>query len=216
MELNLKDPTLKFKSLIVKFLSSGKVLVIPEGSGFHYTLHPGHQSGIVDFHRTNEGLPGNDTSRHETLAAIPQLEIVRNLGAVGKKPIVDLLRLLRPIRIGWIARRRLGIVAFPTETELSNVSGIRVKNEDPSEFVEPLKNWMRIPEFIDEILQMPNSAFLLFDCRKDTSPLYGVLFKVVGSEGVSSLYWIRLRDLQRWGARTELQFAEQFSRFCIT
>jgi len=216
LELNLKDPTLKFKSLIVKFLPSGKVLVIPEGSGFHYTLHPGHQTGVVDFHRTNEGLPNTDTSRYETLFAMPQTEIVQNLGAVGKEPIVDLLRLLRPIRIGWIARRRLGIVAFPTETELSNVSGIKVKKEAYLDFAEPLKSWVRVPEFINDIFQMPNSAFLIYDCRKATSSPYGVLFKVICSQDFSSLYWIRLRDLRRWGTRMELMFAEHFSRFRIT
>jgi hypothetical protein len=212
LELRFNDPNLKFKGLIVKFLPSGKLLVVPEGSGFHYTLHPGHQSGVPDLHRTNEGLPSTDTSRHETLAAIPQEEIVRNLSAVGKEPFMDLIGLLRPIRIGWIARRRLGIVAFPTETELSSISGIRVKKASPSEFSEPLKSWVRVPEFIDDILQIPNSAFLLFDCRKDTSPPYGVLFKVDLSQGVSSLCWIKLRDLRRWSARMELLLAELFSR----
>ncbi len=79
LELRFSDPALKFKGLIVKFLPSGKVLVVPEGAGFHFTLHPGHQSGVIDFHRTNEGLFATNAARHETLAAVPQWELVRSL-----------------------------------------------------------------------------------------------------------------------------------------
>jgi hypothetical protein len=212
LELRFSDPSLKFKGLIVKFLPSGKVLVVPEGSGYHYTLHPGHQSGVIDFHKTDERLPPSDPARYETLAAIQQEELVGNLEAVGQRPIMDLVRLVRPIRLGWIARRRLGVVAFPTEAELDSVSGIRIK-VGPAECAEPLNGWMKRPEFIDDILQMPNTAFLLLDCRKATSPPYGVLFKISGPRGVVSLGWIRLRDLHRWGVRTEALFAEFFGRF---
>src|SRR2546430_15360474 len=86
-----------------------------------YTLHPGHQSGVIDFHKTDERLPPSDPARYETLAAIQQEELVGNLEAVGQRPIMDLLRLVRPIRLGWIARRRLGVVSFPTEAELDSV-----------------------------------------------------------------------------------------------
>jgi hypothetical protein len=214
MELRFNDPKLKFPGVTVRFLPSGKVLVVLEGTGVHYTLHPGHHSGVIDFHKTNERLLEGDPARYETLAAIGQHEIVRNLEAVGKDPVMDLLRLLRPIRLGWIARRRLGVVAFPTEVELDGVSGIRIK-AGPAEWTEPLKSLMRVPEFIDDILLMPNAAFLLFDCRRPTQPPYGVLFKVVDSHGVFSLCWIRLRDLKRWGAATETIFAERFKRFWI-
>jgi hypothetical protein len=212
MELRFNDPELKFAGVAVKFLPSGKVLVILEGTGVHYTLHPGHDSGVIDIHKTNERLPEGDSARYETLAAIGQDEIVRYLEAVGKDPVTDLLRLLRPIRLGWIALRRLGVVAFPTEAELDGVSSIRIK-PGSAEWAEPLKSLVKVPEVIDDILLMPNAAFLLFDCRRPTQPPYGVLFKVVGPDGVFSLCWIRLRDLKRWGAATETIFAERFKRF---
>jgi hypothetical protein len=212
MELRFNDPQLEFTGVTVRFLPSGKVLVVLEGTGLHYTLHPGHHSGIIDFHKTNERLPESDPSRYETLATIGKDEIVRNVEVIGKDPVMGLLRLLRPIRLGWIARRRLGVVAFPTEAELDRVSSIRIK-AGPAEWVEPLKGWMKVPEFIDDILLMPNTAFLLFDCRRPSQPPYGVLFKVVGSHGVLSLCWFRLRDLKRWGAVMEGIFSERFKRF---
>ncbi len=212
MELRFNDPELKFAGVTVKFLPSGKVLVVLEGTGVHYTLHPGHHSGVIDFHKTNERLPEGDPARYETLAAIGKGEIVRNIEAVGEDPVMDLLRLLRPIRLGWIARRRLGVGAFPMEAELDGPSSIRIK-AGPAEWAEPLKSWMKVPEFIDDIFLMPNAAFLLFDCRRPTQPPYGVLFKIVGPHGVSSLCWIKLRDLRRWGAATETIFAERFKQF---
>jgi hypothetical protein len=212
MELRLNGPELKFTGVTVKFLPSGKVLVVLEGTGLHYTLHPGHHSGVIDFHKTNEGLPQGDPARYETLAAIGKDEIIRNLEAVRKDSRMDLLRLLRPIRLGWIVRRRLGVVAFPTDAELDEVSSIRIK-AGPAEWAEPLKSLMKVPEFIDDILLMPNAAFLLFDCRRPTRPPYGVHFKVVGCHGMLSLRWIRLRDLKRWGTTMETIFAEHFKRF---
>jgi hypothetical protein len=212
MELRFNDPQLKFSGLTVKFLRSGKVLLVLEGTGVHYTLHPGHDSGVIDIHKTNGDVPKGDPARYETLAAIGKDEVVRNQEAVGKDPVIDLLRLLRPIRLGWIARRRLGVGAFPNETDLDGLSSIRIKT-GPAEWAEPLKSWMKVPEFIDDILFMPNAAFLLLDCRRPTRPPYGVLFKVVGSHGVLSLCWIRLRDLKRWGTAMETIFAERFKRF---
>ena len=212
MEFRFNDPGLKFAGVTVKFLPSGKVLVILEGTGIHYTLHPGHDSGVIDIHKTNEGIPQGDPGRYETLAAIGKDEIVRNLEAVGKDPVIDLLRLLRPIRLGWIARRRLGVVAFSMEAELDGLSNLRIK-AGPAEWAEPLKSWMKVPEFIDDILVMPNTAFLLFDCRRPTQPPYGVLFTVIGSHGVLSLCWIKLRDLRRLGAATETIVAERFKQF---
>jgi hypothetical protein len=102
-------------------------------------------------------------------------------------------------------------VAFPTEAELDEVSSIRIK-AGPAEWAEPLKSLMKVPEFIDDILVMPNAAFLLFDCRRPTQPAYGVLIKVVGRHGLS-LCWIKLRDLKRWGTAMETIFAERFKRF---
>jgi len=78
MELRFNDPELKFAGAAVKFLPSGKVLVILEGMGVHYTLHPGHDSGVIDIHKTNEHLPERDPARYETLVtqkAVPEQQL---------------------------------------------------------------------------------------------------------------------------------------------
>lgn len=99
-----------------------------------------------------------------------------------------------------------------TEAELDRLSGIRIQ-AGPAESADLVNGWMKFPEFIDDILQMPNTGFLLFDCRKATSLPYGVLFKITGSREVTSLCWIKLRDLRRWDAKSEALFAELFGRF---
>ncbi|HKV78885.1 MAG TPA: hypothetical protein VJP02_12120 [Candidatus Sulfotelmatobacter sp.] len=210
MEITFNVPRLRFESLLVRFLPSGKILVVPEGRGFHFTLHPGHKSGKIDVHRTNEGVPDGDPSKYETLTTIAKKDIVDKLQQMGMGHIHELLGLLRPIRLGWIARRCLGIVAFPTDAELSSVSAFRIKST-PAENAEFLRCWMRMPEFIDEILELPNEAFLLFDCKKVSSPPYGVLLRLKDSRGGVRLLWARFSDLLRWSARLEIQLAEIFS-----
>lgn len=72
----------KAEGFILKLLPSGKVLLIPQGSGIHYTLHPGHESGVIDVHKTTERVEG-DSGRYETLLAIPKQELVHGLSQIG-------------------------------------------------------------------------------------------------------------------------------------
>lgn len=214
MEITFNVPRLRFGSLLIRFLPSGKILVVPEGSGFHFTLHPGHKSGVIDVHKTDECVPKDHPAKHETLAAVAKKDIVDKIRQMGMGYVQELLNLLRPIRLGWIARRRLGVIAFPTDAELNRVSAFRLKST-PVEDTEFLHSWMRMPEFIDEILELPNGAFLLFDCRKASSPLYGVLLRHKDSRGAVRLLWARFSDLLRWSARLETQLAGIFSGFGI-
>ena len=205
MELQLSIPDLKCRSLIVKFLRSGKILVVPEGAGFHFTLHPGSASGSVDVHRTNEHVSKDDDAKYETLLTVPREDILQKLRQLGPNHIQELLTLLRPIRMGWIGRRRLGVVGFPPESELSKVSAFRLTSE-PVDSTNLLTCWMRTPEFLDEIPELPNDAFLLFDSRRLSSPLFGLLFKLRLPGGNVQLRWIKCRDLMRWAAKIKAQF----------
>jgi len=209
MELKLSIPDLKCGSLIVRFLRSGKILVVPEGAGFHFTLHPGRASGNVDVHKTNERVSQEDAAKYETLGTVPREIILEKIRQLGPNHILELLTLLRPIRIGWIGRRRLGVVGFPTESELSKVSALRLTSE-AADSTDLLTCWMRTPEFLDEIPELPNEAFLLFDSRRLSSPLFGLLFKLRLPGGDMQLRWIKCRDLLRWAVRIQSQFLAVF------
>ena len=180
-------------------------MVVPKGAGFHFTLHPGSASGSVDVHKTNEHLSPEDAAKYETLVTVPREDILQKIRQLGPNHIQELLTLLRPIRMGWIARRRLGVVGFPTESELNKVSAFRLTSE-PVDSTNLLTCWMHTPKFLDEIPELPNDAFLLFDSRRLPSPLFGLLFKLRLPGGDVQLRWIKCRDLMRWAAKMKAQF----------
>lgn len=202
----------KAEGFILKVLPSGKVLLIAQGSGVHYTLHPGHKSGVIDVHKTTERVVSGDSGRYETLLAIPKEELVCRLSQIGEAPFVEFLSLFRPIRLGWIARNDLGIVAFPTDAQLDGVTEIKIR-PDSLESERLLRGWFQVPEFIDDIFDMPNTAFLLFKSRARADSPYGIMFKFPGAEGRFLLKWIRLRDLRRWSRKLEGMYLAAFKPF---
>lgn len=203
----------KAEGFILKLLPSGKVLLIPQGSGTHYTLHPGHESGVIDVHKTTERVACGNSGRYETLLAIPKQELVYSLSQIGEAPVAEFLRLFRPIRLGWIARNHLGVVAFPTDAQLDGISEIKI-SLDSLESEKLLRGWFRVPEFIDDIFDMPNMAFLLFKSWQRATLPYGIMFKFPDSKG--RLKWIRLRDLRRWSRRMEGVYLQAFKPFIVS
>lgn len=197
MEIKVNVPDLPYRSVIIKFLRSGKILIVPQDSGFHFTVHPGIMSGSIDVHRTDEHIPQDNNARYETLITIPRADIVEKIRRLGTGHVRKLLTLLRPIRIGWMAHRHLGVMALLTEDALNKVCTIRLTMEAADEVPQ---SWMCIPDFLEEIFDLPNETFLLFDSRRQPSPLYGVLFKLRDLQGEVALRWIRFRDLTRWNA----------------
>lgn len=128
-------------------------------------------------------------------------------------PVVEFLRLLRPIRLGWIARNRIAVVAFPTEAQLDGVSEIKI-SLGSLESEKLLRGWFLVPEFIDDIFDMPNMAFLLFKSRLKASLPYGIMFKFPDCK--ANLKWIRLRDLRRWSRRMEGAYLQTFEPYIVS
>jgi hypothetical protein len=158
MEIKFNGSDFPFSGMTIKFLRSRKILVVPDGSGFHFTLHPGNTSGNIDIHRTDERLSQGDAARYETLVTVSREDIVEKVQRLGTGHVRKLPTLLRPIRIGWMAHRRLGVVGLPTEAEVNKVSTIRL-TLDPVVDTQLLRSWMRTPEFLEEILELPNETF---------------------------------------------------------
>ena len=67
------------QDLTVKFLRDGKLLIKFHGQNAHLTLHPGHNSGVIDLHRTNELCLRGDPSRHETIGTLTKAELVERM-----------------------------------------------------------------------------------------------------------------------------------------
>lgn len=210
-ELNFNDPQMHPGGLIIEFRRNGKLLLILEGAGSHFTLHPGHKSGVIDLHRTKQSLPANDPSRYDTIFSIPKTEILRVLYDLGPRMLTELLSLLHPIRVGWMARRHLGVVGFPSESLTEHVSRIRI-GPGPQDSADSLTNRLVVPKFLDEVFEHPNTGFMLIDHRRRPPLQFGLLFPYLGENERVKLRWIKMEDLQRWAARMERLLVEAFEQ----
>lgn len=210
MKLHFDDPALKANGLTIKFLRTGKVLFKLEGEDSHVTLHPGHHSGIMDLHRTNELAPKGHPSKHVTLGTLSKVEFFERMWLIGPHLMSELIGLMRPIRLGWMIRHSIGIgPALPPDSALRQVTGIHV-GKGTAEIGEPLKGWIEPPMFYEDILQHPGRAYSLFDCKKRPATPYGLLVTYRGPHGYVQMIWIRRRDLFRWVARWEPHILDLF------
>jgi hypothetical protein len=203
--LRFSVPDLEVSGLTIRFLSDGKIIAKVDNSDVHYTLHPGTWMGLIDLHRTNELLA--DAERYETLRTIAPPTTRREIFSIGIEPIREFASLLRPLRLGWMVRRRLGI----GPRLLSGMNGVSVKR-GPTDCNEPFKTLMAPPKFYEEVLVEPDRAYLLFDTKKPCSEPYGVMFTYRGACGFVHLSWFRNSDVRRWGKKWEPVFTKAWER----
>ncbi len=207
MELRFQDPAFHENEFTLKFLQSGKVVAKVGNGRSHYTLHPGTATGVIDLHKTDESHSEGDPARHERLWALPQDILIERLTAVGPSLLQDFWMLWRPLRLGWMIRRDLVIgPRIPTDDCFAAVTAIKTR-QGPREANDPLNLWMKPPEFYEGVLSRPNSGYLVYDMRKNSSTPYGV-FITYGKEPWVRMLWAKTRDLNRWSRRWEPLFRE--------
>ena len=158
----------------------------------------------MKIHKTDELVHDGETSKYQTIGRISQDELITRLSVIGPEDLAEFLSLIRPIRLGWMIRRRLGIgPAFPPDSVLTAIRGIRIRQGN-ADLSEPFKTWMQPPEFYDEVLQDPGKAFYLFDCKKtNPSTPYGLLFTHPGPHGHVQMKWAKCRPLLKWAHKWE-------------
>lgn len=88
-------------------LRGDKIVFVPKaaGGGQHYTLHAGMHSGVIDLHETHPEADGQE--QRCTLFAMRRDDLATLLGEAA--PMPEFLRLLRPLRLGWLKHRNIGI-----------------------------------------------------------------------------------------------------------
>jgi hypothetical protein len=212
MIIRFSDPEVEPQGLTVRFLRDGKIMVkFGQKEHIHYTLHPGTTSGMVDLHKTNETLAKTDPHRYETVVRIPKAAIEEELEHMSPSFLIEMLRLWRPLRLGWMIRRQLVIgPRFPGEDDLQGLKGFSIK-AGPAACAEPLASWMKPPEFYEEILECPNVGYSLFDGRKKSRQSYGVAIAYRSTYGNVKLTWARTRDLNRWAKKWEPILLEKWA-----
>jgi hypothetical protein len=90
-------------------VGADKLVFVPKsaGGGRHYTLHTGPDSGVIDLHETQ--APPDGQEQHRTLFAMRRDDLPSLLLGEGAAILSELLGLLRPLRLGWLKHRDIGI-----------------------------------------------------------------------------------------------------------
>jgi hypothetical protein len=202
----------KSDELIIQLRPDGKVLVILPTKNLHYTLHPGHRSGIIDIHKTeHQSVPGTDG--HSTLFSMPREEVPLQMRKLA--PLFpQLLEMIRPIRLGWLFRKGYGIIRFPSESELAGVSRIEIRRSGASN-TAMLKQLFYLPKYLDEIMDSPDRAYLVFDANRRSVPLRGIVLTYCAPNNRVRLCWLKFHDITRFQRKVETILAQEFGHLQI-
>jgi hypothetical protein len=185
-----------------------KIVFVPkaEGSTTHYTLHAGPNSGVIDLHET-----GGDGETHHTLFAVRRDDLFGLLQEMA--PIVaELLGLLRPLRLGWLKHRNIGIargIEPVADTDIAAVTRKRKKRLalDP----ELYRQNISYPEFLEDVYEFPDGNFTLLHKGR----AIGMGFKGTDGQGNIRLFWIKRSDLLHFGQEWQRRLFEAMQRIAI-
>jgi len=169
-----------------------KIIIISSLWNYHLTLHPGHNSDMVDLHKTYNN-PAMHKLKHETLYLIPRSDIVAFLTSLFPS-IPDLLRIMLPVHIDWLAKKNYVAYRLPMESELDSYTQIAISDLNTENEISS-NELLHYQDYAREILKMSNSSYLLFSPK---NRLCGMLFSKRNPNGEVYLRLIKTRDLNRW------------------
>ncbi len=191
--------------------SGDKIVFIPksEGAGKHYTLHAGPKSGVIDLHETEPAADGGE--QHRTLFAVRHDDLATMLGEVTPM-LRKFLDLLRPLRLGWLKRKNIGIARGIDPISDEDIAAVTRKRKgrltvDPQLFEQNVF----VPEFLEAIYDFPDGSFSLIH---QGSPI-GIGFKKTLPDGHVRLFWVKRRDLMRFGNQGQAKLGNALARLCI-
>src|SRR5437016_440511 len=186
-----------------------KIVFVPkaDSKATHYTLHTGANSGVIDLHAT-----GGDGETHRTLFAIRKDDLFGLLQEMA--PIVpELLGLLRPLRLGWLKHGNIGIargIEPVADAEIAAVTRKRKKRLtlDPELYCQNIG----CPEFLEDVYDFPDGNFTLLHKGR----AIGMGLKKTCAQGDIRLFWIKRRDLLRFGHYWQQRLIEHLQRIAIS
>ncbi|WP_306589404.1 hypothetical protein [Geothrix sp. 21YS21S-4] len=181
---------------VLAFLGD-KITFNPKKSHYHYTFHFGQVTKVMDVHRTRrvKGEP----EVHETLLKIPYERLPTFIEGMGQEILDAYWSVLRPLRIGWMARNRIGAepALFPSETGWPEVTSARKGRLHIDE--EKVAARMGQLEFLDDLYDLPmGQCFSLISCRNPYRwKTFGFGIRLVGRHGQPKLFWCPYRAISR-------------------
>jgi hypothetical protein len=185
-----------------------KIVFVPKADGntTHYTLHAGPNSDVIDLHETS-----GDGDTHHTLFAVRQDDLLGLLQEMA--PVVpELLSLLRPLRLGWLKHRNIGIASGIEPVSASAIATVTRKRKkrlalDPDLYSQNIN----CPEFLEDIYDFPDGNFTLLHKGR----AIGMGFKQTDAQGNVHLFWIKRSDLLRFGHYWQRRVFEALPRVAI-
>jgi hypothetical protein len=201
---------IEIENFALQFLSD-KILFVPRtvGNGEHYTFYVEPASGILDVHETK--MSSGRSEQHRTLFAMRRDNLPAALSEM--MPLLsELFTLLRPLRLGWLRHRGIGIargVDLISDEDIAAVTRRR-KNRlviDP----ELYKRNILVPKFLEDVYDFPDGVFALFRRQRRI----GMGFKATGAHGEVWLSWVKLTDLMRFGHSLQDKVMSTLASFAI-
>jgi len=200
----------EFGDFVIEFRKD-KVVALAKNRDEHYTLHAGQASGILDLHRTWREADG--TERHQTVFALHRSDLPTVLAELSPMA-TGILRLFRPLRVGWLHWNNIGVVRGLVPTTDADIAAITRKRPGKKRVIideDTLRANIVIPEYLAEMWDFPDGAFSLFKRGRQI----GVGIKATDPAGHVHLYWFKLRDVAKLFAEFENHFLTAVSRYAI-
>lgn len=190
-----------------------KVVVTAPDGRTHLTMHLGSYSGVLDLHETHVATDGSKT--YKRLFTISH----ENLGLFLRDLAPDLWAclndLLRPLRVGWMARRRVAAVVGlpPSDSDFEKVTDVRHRKLVVN--TAKLLAQATHPEFLEELYNLADGdSFMLFDVRKTGTPRQiGIGLKYSDPLGRPHLMWYRFSGAAKTASRLTPRFIEVAARY---
>lgn len=193
---------------------SNKIMLIPRNkNGSHYTLHFGVRPGILDLHET---WKDRDEIKHKTVFAMRLSDLPNLLTKLGHSAEESWPGIFRKLRLGWMGHHKIGLVLglFPTDQEGKTIGKLDkhkrlVLNE------QALAANIRIPEFLEEILDEPDGIFTLISVKRGKAKQIGFGYKVTLRTGEPRLFWVKKSDILAETEHFENQFVQAIGKCAI-
>lgn len=214
-ELPYNARGMDFENVSWEVRPDGKVhLFAKSQGGFHWTLHPGTSTGVLDLHETSVNPDG--AKLHKTLLMIRPEDFNRLANEIGPVLISGLMQQFRPLSLRWVQRRKITIIRDPTSTD-AELAAITYKNKRKRlQFsMERLQDALETASYANGLLQMADGSFRLMAIRRWGTRWIGVGLKVTDGTGAVHLLWARPEDLVGWGEQTQEVLKEAAAKYLV-
>jgi hypothetical protein len=147
----------------------------------------------MDLHETTIDAEGRE--QHRTLFALRNDDLLPVLQELS--PMVpELFGRLRPLRLGWLKHRNVGIARGIDPVSDADIAAVTRKRKRRLALDRELyRQNLFFPEYLEDVYDFPDGNFTLIHRGRKI----GMGFKQADAHGNIRLFWIKRRDLARFG-----------------